>query len=816
VTLTDQTVATDVLHDYARLKLDLAGIVRTLLYSAEKSKDELSIQDCRRVLARLAEDRFNLAVVGQFSRGKSSLMNAILGTEKLPTGILPLTSVITTVAYGEKERVLLLREGWTMTQEIRLDQLPEYVTQDQNPGNEKKVLLAEVQLPHELLRLGVHFVDTPGVASSIMANTRTTRQFLPDADAAILVTSFDSAMNEAEVGFLEEVRAHVHKVFIVVNKLDLVTESERESVLNAVRNTIRPLFPDASTPVFAVSARRALAAKKSGLGEELSASGLPALESALSDFLKTDKARESLLNTAARAMRITERQQVSVHISQRARRPEEGVHLQARLTDVSARLARERDNRIEAMREQLPEQFVDLCRHGAPFWTTETEVSLGSHIQEWFGRSQTEVSGEAFDRFLQTTLQAQFADWLSRQQKSLNDKFREITRGESAALEKLTADIFALPAAVLEDSEPEVLPAATATFPLDLPGPAFREFHVTVETFDVPWWYDLFPLRLLRFLGKRWAQRVPELREAYEKAAATLLATAINDWVDAVARGLGSQLDRVVGHTRELLGQSSRVDELADIDDVTKRLEEFMKSVLQMGSQSPDAQSPMTLGQFDRNAETTSLKPCKICLAVEKTLRDYMAHRQYELAVNESDQRNHALRSGFCPVHTWQYEAVASPQGVCAGYSELVHLYAKRLRMLAENESSVQAMESGVRAMLPTQASCPACQLVASTEKVIAREIARGLHDDDLSGAIVCAFHLRSVLMAGPDRNAARRLLMEEALAFQRLGENMQNHILKHEAVRHNLSTNAEQDAATSGLARLVGRRNTAAPWKID
>ena len=140
--LTDHTVATDVLHDYARLKLDLAGIVRTLLYSAEKSKDELSIQDCRRVLARLAEDRFNLAIVGQFSRGKSSLMNALLGMEKLPTGILPLTSVITTVTYGEKERVLLLREGWSTTQEIRLDQLPEYVTQGQNPGNEKKVLLA--------------------------------------------------------------------------------------------------------------------------------------------------------------------------------------------------------------------------------------------------------------------------------------------------------------------------------------------------------------------------------------------------------------------------------------------------------------------------------------------------------------------------------------------------------------------------------------------------------------------------------------------------------------------------------------------------
>jgi predicted GTPase len=61
----------------------------------------------RDLFARLAEDRFNLAVVGRFSRGKSSLMNAILGSERLRTGVVPLTSVITTVTYGSQERMTL-------------------------------------------------------------------------------------------------------------------------------------------------------------------------------------------------------------------------------------------------------------------------------------------------------------------------------------------------------------------------------------------------------------------------------------------------------------------------------------------------------------------------------------------------------------------------------------------------------------------------------------------------------------------------------------------------------------------------------------
>lgn len=193
-----------------------------------------------------------------------------------------------------------------------------------------------------------------------------------------------------------------------------------------------------------------------------------------------------------------------------------------------------------------------------------------------------------------------------------------------------------------------------------------------------------------------------------------------------------------------------------------------------------------------------------------------MAQRQYELSVSANEQRNHALRSGFCPLHTWQYEAIASPQGVCAGYSELLGIYAKKIRLLAQDATSVQEMENSVRAMLPTATSCAACQLVASTEKAAAREIARQLGDSNVSDNVVCAFHLRSVLLAGPALKAAMVLLLGEARVFDQLAENMQNHILKHEAVRHYFATSAERDSAETGLAHLVGRRNVAAPWPIE
>jgi small GTP-binding protein len=805
-----QEPASDVLHDYARLKLDLAAIVRSLLHTTERRKDDQSISECRRVLARLAEDRFNLAIVGQFSRGKSSLMNALLGSEKLPTGILPLTSVITTVTYGETEKVLLQREGWTFPQEIRLDQLAEYVTQGHNPGNEKRVVLAEVQLPNELLRLGVHFVDTPGIASAIAANTKTTRQFLPEADAAILVTSFDSPMTEAEVMFLEEVREHVRKIFIVVNKLDLVAETDRGPVLDSVRETVRGIFREGQPDFFAVSARQALHAKQSSAAEELAQSGLPALETALAEFLRTGKAREFLLRAADRTAQIARQQEVAIHISQRAGNAQEAASLEERLMELSASLTQDREQIISAMQHSLPYQFRERCAAAAPPWNAEVEAFLGSQLEAWFSREQGEVSERTFEEFLQKTLRSLLSGWLSQHRDQIDQIFQEITRKEMDAAGDLATRIAALPATVLEED------GAPAPLSFDAHPLAFRELHVSLPNFAVPWWYELIPSGRWRdSVARQWRRKTPEFGAIYLHATSELLETAMNDWIDSVNRDLSLHIERTSTRVSDLLRQKPQLADLSELEELIDRVQAFIKTVLRMGNESPQSYSGSTLSDAGVQ-QAVSLQPCRICLRVERALRDFMAHRQYELTISESDQRNHALRSGFCPLHTWQYEAIASPQGVCAAYAELLGLYAKRIRLLAQDATSVQAMENGVRAMLPTAASCAACQLVTSTEKAAAHEIARQLGNDDTADGVVCAFHLRSVLTAAPALKAAASLLLGEARVFERLSENMQNHVLKYEAIRHNLSTNAEQDAAVSGLARLVGRRDTALPRRIE
>lgn len=277
------------LRGYEHAKFELSEVLQAIA-AANVVKDTRALQErLQDLLARLAEDRFNLVVAGRFSRGKSSLMNAILGTDRLPTGIVPLTSVITTVSYGTTELVTLTYRESRLDTEISLDKLPQYVTQQGNPGNHRGISTANIQLPADILRRGFYFVDTPGLGSVVPENTLTTKAFLPEADGLLLVTGFESPLSEEELGFFRAASHAGLPIFVAVNKQDLVNPAEREEAVRFVRSHLQELYGQQPDDVFSVSARDGLAAKLAGDAARLNASGLPALEDRLTRFLLEQK-----------------------------------------------------------------------------------------------------------------------------------------------------------------------------------------------------------------------------------------------------------------------------------------------------------------------------------------------------------------------------------------------------------------------------------------------------------------------------------------------------------------------------------------------
>lgn len=181
--------------------------------------------DARSVAERVAEGRFYVTCFGQFKRGKSTVINALIGAPVLPTGVIPVTMVPTVIRYGDQPsaRIRFQTQEWSA---VPLNKLDEYVTEEKNPENVKAVTAVEIFFPSPLLATGMCLVDTPGLGSVWEANAAATRAFAPHIDAAIVVIGADPPIAGDELELVEAVGKHVHELLFVLNKADRVNSRE--------------------------------------------------------------------------------------------------------------------------------------------------------------------------------------------------------------------------------------------------------------------------------------------------------------------------------------------------------------------------------------------------------------------------------------------------------------------------------------------------------------------------------------------------------------------------------------------------------------
>jgi predicted GTPase len=287
---------------------------------------------------RLATERFQLAVLGQFKRGKSTLLNALLRADVLPTGVVPVTAI---PAFIQPAPRFGLRVGYTAgrTEEVEMEtpealreRLTELVTEERNPHNRLGIARVDVLLPSRLLERGVVLIDTPGVGSTFRHNTDAADAILPECDATLFVVSADPPITEVEIEYLARIRKTVARLIIVLNKVDTLESDERETAAAFLRRVLaEQANVNGESPVFCVSARRALSAQKTDDAAEAEASGLPELEAHLTQFLANEKSATLHAAIARKASALVGDLQLETEISLRA------LHLP--LQDLERRLA---------------------------------------------------------------------------------------------------------------------------------------------------------------------------------------------------------------------------------------------------------------------------------------------------------------------------------------------------------------------------------------------------------------------------------------------------------------------------------------------
>jgi hypothetical protein len=255
----------------------------------------------------LLQDAFRLMVVGEFKRGKSTLVNSLLGKDVLPARVAPCTAIITEVRYAEKPHAVLhYNDSAKAPAVVGVDELRKYVViedgddSDDDPSgriSQSPYSLMELHYPLPLCKNNVQIVDSPGL-NEHKTRTKVALDFLSKADALVLVLSCQQALSQSELAFIDDQLGgrNLRHVFFIWNHFDAIVDSP-DDIDDIRKRSKKYLEPRVGTNarIFYVSARTALVGKKNGDQAAIERSGLLPFETALERFLGTERGRVKLL-----------------------------------------------------------------------------------------------------------------------------------------------------------------------------------------------------------------------------------------------------------------------------------------------------------------------------------------------------------------------------------------------------------------------------------------------------------------------------------------------------------------------------------------
>jgi len=306
---------------------------------------------------RLLKARFFAACVGQFKRGKSTLINALIGQAVLPVGVIPVTSVVTILSYGETAAATVrLANGQSLA--VGLGSIADFIDERRNPHNARGAVVVEVAVPSAILREGLCLVDTPGLGSVHVANTEATRAFVPRIDVALIVVGPDPPISGTELEMVQDASREAGEFAIILNKADRVPPDHLQEVADFTRLTIAAAIQRRVDHVFTTSALERLTT-----GTATRDWG--ALEAYLRQLSTTS--RERLVgHSGERAVaRLARRVTHEIALREEAlRRP---------LTDMEKRVAR-----LHQALAEVDDALIELR-----FRFDATEADLGARCEQW-------------------------------------------------------------------------------------------------------------------------------------------------------------------------------------------------------------------------------------------------------------------------------------------------------------------------------------------------------------------------------------------------------------------------------------------------
>ncbi len=345
------------------------------------------------IAARLAENHLEVAVFGRVNSGKSSLLNALLGTDVLPVGVTPITAVPTKLRHGSKLRATVAFGSGT-DQDVAIEEFRKLITEEGNPGNERNVVRAVVEVPSTRLGQGIVLVDTPGLGSLAKRGAAETLAYLPACDLALVLIDAGAAINEEDLGTLRLLYEAGVSCLLLLSKADLLREEDLHRMAAYIGSQVEQNLAW-KVEVHPVSAQPEHSALLDRFFER----------ELLPRFNQARELRESSAARKVGALRESVISALQTSLDQANRRKatlseKDAASIEARLRQISGRIGEQRtilDRSFVEIAERPDAVLQKLANRIAEQIDSRGDATIGSaEIAQW----ANEVVQESIDRLL--------------------------------------------------------------------------------------------------------------------------------------------------------------------------------------------------------------------------------------------------------------------------------------------------------------------------------------------------------------------------------------------------------------------------------
>ena len=400
------------------------------------------IANLKNLLNIVQSTSFKVMVLGEFKRGKSTFINALLGKEILPAFATPCTAIINEVKWGEKPRAILhfnQVDGQEREEpkEIPVDEIKKYVVikedVDQSQAiNESPYEKLEIFWPLKLCKDRIEIIDSPGL-NEHKTRQQVTESYLVTVDAIILVLSCEQLFSKSEQEVVDNKLLPMghEDIFFVCNRINLIRRNEVDRVKDSALRKLSSRTRLGPERIFFIDALGALDGKLGHNNEALQKSGVPQLEIALQKFLTNERGRVKIirpaqeLRNAINEVRKTIPEQIAMlktDVSELEKRYAAAQETLKILEDKRRSIVQKLANSIEDTKELVSYKTKDFCRDLVPkIKTIAQEYQLQTEIK-FFSldpskkfsldhKSMIETAVKEVVSYLESQVEKKFYNW---------------------------------------------------------------------------------------------------------------------------------------------------------------------------------------------------------------------------------------------------------------------------------------------------------------------------------------------------------------------------------------------------------------------